>query len=180
MINPWIYAAVGAVLLTLGFAGGFTLEHRLSESTIATIKADYATKLAAAEAARDAADLRTASIEQATDAAQQKLIADYEQRIQNEKAISNDTVNGLLNGINSLRVKLAANSSGGKLPNPAASAAGSNGETSATLSRAVAARLALRYAEYNEVVDQLELCQGIIANDRSAYGNEKTRVSEGR
>jgi len=180
MISPYIYAAAAAILLTLGFAGGFTLEHRLSESTIATLKADYANKVAEAAAAKDAADLRVESIERTNAEEQQKLIANYEQRIQNERSITESTVANLRDGISSLRVKLAANSGGSKLSNVIASATGSNGETAASLSRSVAARLAGRYADYNEIVDQLELCQGIVINDRSAYGNQKSSVAEGR
>ena len=166
MISNYLYALIAATLLSVGFAGGFVLEHKLSTASIATLKADQEKALAVAENAKDQADLHAADVERTASNNQAKLISDYERRLSDAKTTSDSTINNLRAGISRLRVTVA-NSSGGKMPDITADLTGSHGESTATLDATVAARLATRYADYNKVVAQLSLCQAVVANDRA-------------
>ena len=93
----------------------------------------------------------------------------YEQRRQDEKATSDRILNDYRNDVIRLRVllKKSPTATGAVVPNTATSASTSDGEAEQTLDGAVAARLAQRYFDYNEVVDQLELCQAVVRADRA-------------
>ncbi len=95
----------------------------------------------------------------------------YEQVRQNEKAASDRILNDYRNDVVRLRVLLKKSSAatGTVVPNTATGASPSDGEAEQTLDGAVAARLAQRYFDYNEVVDQLELCQAVVRTDRAMF-----------
>ncbi len=155
---------IGTALIA--FTVGFTAERSIKNGEIATLKLDHETLVAEAEAARTVALERARATEQKAAADIAALTDQYVEDRQHENAVTQRRIADLAAGNERLRVavEVAANSVG--VRDPAASASGSDGQATAALSRATSARLAGRYADYNELVDQLTLCQGVVVTDR--------------
>lgn len=129
-------------------------------------RGQYASALATATIARDAANARAANIEKHWSASVTAVGTAYEEIIKNEKATTDRTITDLRNDVVRLRVRTQP-ARGGDLPGPAAAASERDAATDQTLAPAVAARLAERYAEHNEVVEQLTACQAILQIERA-------------
>lgn len=127
---------------------------------------NYSAALAAATAARDAADARSRGIEKSWSASVKAVGDTYEGIIANEKALADRTIHNLRTDNVRLRVLTAAAAGRRELPGPAACAAVDHGQAEQTLAGSVAARLAGRYADYNAAVDQLSACQAILETER--------------
>jgi hypothetical protein len=163
LIPTWPFVA-GA--LVVGLIGGFAAERTIKNGDIATIKLNYGTALkmsadALGKANKDATDHEKADTKTFAD-----LATKYEETRQNEKARDSIVIADLRSDVKRLRVSTNRPASGGHLPGAPASASGSNDQADETLAPAVAARLAERYADYNEIVGQLWLCQDTLRAER--------------
>jgi hypothetical protein len=163
-----LFAIVAAS--ALAFAAGFALQGTIKNGEIARINLAHQTAVAEAEAARNVALESARATEQKAASDLAALTAKYIEDRQHENAVTQRRIADLASGNERLRVAIEANTSNGSLPGPATSTAGSDGQATATISRAVASRFAQRYADYNEIVDQLTLCQSVIENDRKNFG----------
>lgn len=134
------------------------------------VKLEVAHKAAIDEAtrAKNAAEERTDEANKAATGAIESAQLTFEETRKNEKALDDRRIADLATDNSRLRVSTRRTNAGscGALPAAAGAAAGGDGQADETLAPTVAARLAQRYADYNEVVDQLNLCQSILIIDR--------------
>jgi hypothetical protein len=157
---PQLYAAL--LVATLGFLGGFTLEHSLKNGEIATINDAHDREIIKAQTAQQVAEKHASELEHAGADNLAAQAADYERKLEDEKIANSRVTADLRSGAVRLRVALANNTCGSNTATPTASTSGGNGDTSPTLAGPVAARLADRYAAYNTLVRQLTLAQETI------------------
>lgn len=164
-----------AVALAAAAAGGAVVNGwRLDAKyggEISDLKLAHETAVAEAEAARNVALERARATEQKAAQDLANLTAKYVEDQQHEKAVTQRRIADLAAGNERLRVAIETNSSNGGVPGPATGVGGGDGQATATVSRSTSARLAQRYADYNEIVDQLTLAQAVIAKDRETCGN---------
>lgn len=155
--------AAALIALTLAFGGGFMLEHMLKNGEIAAIELAQQTALNKAQAALIAANAANTALERAASTATAAAAEAYEKGEQNAKATNEPLIADLRAGNRRLLVSLAAIAANGQpVPGTATTASGSDGASQGTLSGPVAARLAGRYADYNENVRRLTLCQATV------------------
>ena len=157
--------AVGALIL--GLVAGYGVEHKLRTAEVDKInlKHERALNLSKDELAK--ANKAARDHEHADTVAFAALATKYEESRQNEKATDAATITALRNDVVRLRVSTNSRPAGGsQLPATTAGACTGDGQTEQTLAPTVAARLAGRYAEYNEIVDQLGLCQDVLLSER--------------
>jgi hypothetical protein len=163
-VKEFLALVVAIALLAAGWCLGSA--HVNGEMT----KLSVAHKAAIDEAtrAKDAADARADEANKAATGAIESATLYFTEERKNDKALDDRRIADLTADVVRLRVSTRRTNTGGcsALPAAAASAGGGDGEADETLAPAVAARLARRYADYNEVVDQLSLCQAVITIDR--------------
>jgi len=154
----------GAALLLAGLVGA-GIAHTIAAAEIAQINERNTTVLNTALAAKLAAETRVHALESEGRAATTAALTEYDETHAHEKASADITIANLRDDVVRLRVTTNRASGGGVC---AAGPTGStdHGQAEQTLAGSVAARLAGRYADYNEVVGQLTLCQGQLLRDR--------------
>jgi hypothetical protein len=167
LIPPWLYALIGAALIAVGSGAGFALERSLKNGEIAEIQLAHEKQVTAALTAQRTAERHAVDVERLAADTLSSLETKYTQDRENEKANSDHVVADLRNSVVRLRVATSGHASCGAMPSAATSPSTGDGQAAETLAGSVAARLAGRYADYNALVDQLNLCQGIISADRS-------------
>jgi hypothetical protein len=164
LIPTWPFVAAA---LIIGAGVGFDAERTIKNGDIAQIQLADDKALGEAKDAKIAADAKTAKKEREGQDALSDLAKIYEDTRQNEKAQSDKRIADLQSGAVRLRVSTGPSTANVvQLPGASVAASGGDGGPVETLSGSVAARLAGRYNAYNEIVDQLTLCQGVILNDR--------------
>ena len=159
LLSKPVALLAGAVL---AFAAGFALQGELKDGEIARIHLAHAQALAQAEQAKSDADERARLAEQATQKSIDTLATDFTERQAHEKVATDQRIADLLSERSRLRIAINRSASGSALSCPASPASGGDGEATATLDGRAAARLTARYAEYNELVDQIDLLQATI------------------
>lgn len=161
-----VNAIIAAVVFALGAATGGSSVAYVKNGTISDMKLKYTTNIAAAnKAALDASD-RAAAIQRTIGAAITEGVAEHTVKDENAKAQDARVISDLRNDVARLRVKTNNPVCSVTLPGIAPGAGAGTGEVETTLAPAVAARLAGRYADYNAVVRQLDLCQAVVVADR--------------
>ncbi len=154
-----------AGVIVVIFVSGFKTASYVKNNEIAEIRHEQEVALGKAKTAALTASETARSIEHNMSAelivAQQR----YEEA-QNEKAVSDRNIADLRNDVTRLRVSTRASPARPSVPGVAACPAGSDDQAEQTLTGPVAARLAGRYADYNALIDQLELCQATVRADR--------------
>lgn len=177
IIPPWVKIAAVTLAAAALFGAGMLLEATIKEGEIANLKLAHETAVAEAEAARNVALERARATEQKAAEDLAALTAKYVEDQQHEKAITQRRIADLAAGNERLRVAIEANSGNGGVPGTTTGASGGDGQATATIARPVAARFAQRYADYNEIVAQLDHAQAIIIKDREVCGS-KTQSSQ--
>lgn len=164
IIPTWPILIAGSAF---AFFCGFALEGKIKDGDIATLKLNYQSALNTSAEALTKANKAARDHEHSDIESFAALATKYEERRQNEKAADASTITALRNDV--VRLRVSTNSrpaSGSQLPATTAGACTGDGQTEQTLAPTVAARLAGRYAEYNEIVDQLGLCQDVLLSER--------------
>lgn len=164
-VIAFVLAAV--LMIVVGAWGGFELEGHFAAERIDAIATSYKKSYDAAVDAKVAAEKRASDTEANQRVALATAATHYEEVRQNEKAASDRTIADLRSGLERLRVRTVTTTSGGQVPGAANGAGTGAGASTETLDPAVAARLAGRYAEYNALVDRLNLCQDALEADRA-------------
>jgi len=163
---------VASIALIAAFGAGFALQGLIKDSEIADIQLEHETQVADAYAARNVAlELARAVEHKAAEdiaAAHAKFVEDQ----QHERAITQRRIADLAAGNERLRVAVEVATVATGVPSGATCSSGGDGQATATIARPVAARLAGRYADYNELVDQITLCQATV----EAFQREMTPV----
>lgn len=165
-IPPWVKITAIVTVLAGVFGAGVMLERNIKEVEIATIQRGHQEMLTAAERARGDAEAAARAAENKAAHEQAALVASYEEKLQHEKSTADRRIADLAAGAERLRVAVETDPGRCELPATATGASGGDAPATATISRSSAARLARRYADYNEIVAQLTLCQAIIVADR--------------
>jgi len=164
LIPTW---PIAVAALVVGLFTGYAAEHKIKTGEIAQLKLDHEVIMKASVAALSTANDRAQAQEDIQALKFASLSTDYEAKRQNEKALDTSTITALRNDV--VRLRVATNNrpaSGGQLPGTATCACTGDGQAEQTLAPAVAARLAGRYADYNEIVDQLGFCQEVLLSER--------------
>lgn len=138
----------------------------VKDGTISEMKLGYDTKIAAVNKAALDADERTAAIQRTIGAAITEGVAEHTVKDENAKIQDARVISDLRSDNARLRVKTNNPVCSVQLPGIAPGASTGTGEMETTLAPAVAARLAERYADFNTVVRQLDLCQNTVLADR--------------
>lgn len=159
LIPIQIQVAIATVVAALIFSAGFGVEHALKTGEIASLKLTYEKQVNDAKDRVIAANARADAAEGRQRATLVAAATTYEQIRAQEKAQDEKTIADLRSAAKRLRVSTVAAPDRGRVPGAATCACGSDGQTQQTLSPTVAARLAGRYADYNALVDELNLCQ---------------------
>lgn len=157
-----------SALLFAGMLFGWYANGVVKNGEIAAIELAQQKALETANAAKTAAEEHATELEHSQATALSIATTTFEEKHEADKTAADHRIADLNARVTSLLVSThrAANPGSGALPGPATAASGSDGEATETLSAAVAGRLARRYADYNEIVDQLELCQATVLIDR--------------
>jgi hypothetical protein len=157
---------LSTIALAIAFAGGFELQGVIKDGEIAAINLAHQTAIATATQEKLTAVTKARAAEQKATQYIADLTAKYVEDRQHENAVTQRRIADLAAGNERLRVavEIATNNAG--VPSLATAAAGGDGQAYQVIARPVAARLAGRYADYNELVDQLTLCQGVVETDR--------------
>lgn len=155
-----------AVMFALGLAAGAAGVDYIKDGELLKQKTTYEGQIAAANKAALVASERANAIQRTIGAAITEGVAEHTVKDENEKAQDARTISDLRNSVARLRVKTSNPVCSGELPGTTASASASAGEVETTIAPAVAARLAERYADFNTVVRQLDLCQNTVLADR--------------
>lgn len=161
-----VNAIIAAVVFALGAAVGGGSVAYVKNGTISEMKLDYGTKIAAADRAALQADERAAAIQRTIGAAITEGVAEHTVKDENAKIQDARVISDLRSDNARLRVKTNNPVCSVTLPGIAPGASAGTGEMETTLAPAVAARLAGRYADFNTVVRQLDLCQAVVVADR--------------
>lgn len=156
------------VLVSLAAAFGWHANGVVKDSEISALNLAQQQALGKALEAKSAAEERATELEHSHTIALDIATTTFEEKHEADKTAADRRIADLNTRVTSLLVstRRAANPGGCALPGPAAAAGRSDGEATETLSAAVAGRLARRYADYNEIVGQLELCQATVLIDR--------------
>ncbi len=162
-IQAQIIIAVGIAIVA--FLAGFKLQGVIKDNEIAEMKTAYDAKVLKATNAKLAAVNHARDVEQLNATAMSAAATTFEEKRKNEKATDDRTIADLRSRVTSLRVS-TRNPGSRDVPGAPAGACAGDGQAEQTLAPAVAARLAQRYADYNAVIDQLELCQATLIIDR--------------
>jgi hypothetical protein len=166
-MNETALGAIGAaIVFAVGVAVGGGAMHHYKGIELSDQKTTYEGQIAAANKAALAASERANEIQRTIGAAITEGVAEHTAKDENAKAQDARTISDLRNDVARLRVKTNHPVCSGELPGTAPGASAGNGEVETTLAPAVAARLAGRYADFNTVVRQLDLCQNIVLADR--------------
>lgn len=164
--TDWLAICVVAFLIAVGaVAGGLTVRY-FKNAELAEQKTTYTTQIAAANKAALAADERAQGIQRTINSAILSGVAEYTQKDTDEKSQDARTIAALRNDVSRLRVKTNNPVCSVQVSGTSPGAGTGTGEVETTLAPAVAARLAGRYADFNSVTRQLELCQAVIVADR--------------
>lgn len=166
-LAPWAQVAAVVVLFGAGVATGYWFERVIKDGVIADLQLAHQKVYNKALEQKLTADARVRAVEAEKARAISQLEAAYTAAMENEKITNARTVDDLRAGLARLRVSTVAAASACELSGPGAGAGSGHGPAEQTLAPAVAARLAGRYADYNAVVGQLALCQGVVAADRA-------------
>lgn len=166
MNNLAVNAVIAAAAFALGAAAGGSSVAYVKNGTIRDMKLDYMTKINAVNQAALAANDRADGIQRTINSAILDGVAEFTKKDENEKAQDARTIDDLRSDNARLRVKTNNPVCSVTLPGTATGAGATAGEMETTLAPAVAARLAGRYADYNTVVRQLDLCQAVVVADR--------------
>lgn len=158
--------AIAAAALALSFGVGFGLERVLKNGEIDSLNLSFEKKVNEANQKTLVANKRADDAEAAQRATLAAKATEYEVTRQKEKAQDEKTIADLRGAVVRLRVSTTPVVVSGQVSGSATCACGSNGQAQQTLSPAVAARLAGRYADYNGLVDELNLCQDTLISDR--------------
>lgn len=158
--------AIAAAVACMGL--GYGAANVIKGKEIAELKADHAEQIVAATTAQAEAERQYRQAEQDHATALAVANTTYEEARKNDQARTILAISNLRSGIDRLRVSIAPAGATGAMPATDASTGGGDGQATATLSGPVAARLAGRYADYNEIVEQLTLCQATVVADRAA------------
>lgn len=172
-----IYIVIAVAALGTAAALGFGLAATLAEGKADKVAAAYQKEKAELTNLALQAEQRARSLESNQSSAMFTAASTYESVTQNEKDIIARRVADLLSDNQRLRVRLAkatAPTGGAVVPGTAAATSGGDGQTEQALAGPVAARLTQRYADYNEIVGQLELCQTVVRLDRAMFEQPKT------
>jgi hypothetical protein len=153
---------VSIIALAAAFGAGFCLQGLIKDTEIAELRGDYAQKLGEAQEAKAVFEARARGAERRAATEIAEAHAKFVEDQQHERAITQRRIAGLAAGNERLRVAIDVVTRDASLSGPAACASGGDGQATATIARPVAARLAGRYADYNELVDQIGLCQKTI------------------
>lgn len=156
-----------AAVTALIFLAGFKTSTFISDAQIETINAGWNKKLSAAKDAQLAAEMVSRSAERKAAEEIAASAANFEKVRQDEKATSDRYVTDLRNDVTRLRVTVTRLSRPVVVPGTPAAASGGDGQSEETLNGSVAARLAQRYADYNELVGRLDQCQDTILQYRA-------------
>lgn len=162
----WLDLLMALALFVVGVVVGGSVVAHFKNGTIRDMKLDYTTKIAAINQAALAANDRADGIQRTINSAILDGVAEHTTKDENAKAQDARVISDLRNSVARLRVKTSNPVCRIEVPGTATSANASNGEVETTLAPAVAARLAGRYADFNTVVRQLDLCQAVVAADR--------------
>jgi len=162
----WLAIIAVVVLFAVGVAVGGGATAYVKNGTIRDMKLEYTTNIAAANKAALEASDRAAAIQRTIGAAITEGVAEHTVKDENAKAQDARVISDLRNDVARLRVKTNNPVCSVTLPGIAPGAGAGTGEVETTLAPAVAARLAGRYADYNAVVRQLDLCQAVVVADR--------------
>lgn len=161
-------ALIVVILMAFGFAFGHHTATTEKDVEIGKIKLANTKALGKALVAKSVAEDRVATLEHEHATALDIATTTFEESRAHDKAIADRRIADLNARVTSLRVRVATDaSSGSTVRDPAAAASSGYGQTTQTLAPAIAGRLARRYAEYNELIDQLELCQVTVLIDRA-------------
>lgn len=167
-----IYGVIGFAVVAIIFSLGFSLAAMLAEGEASKVKAAYlAEKLELTKLAK-ASEERARSAESRASTDLFNAAQTYEEVRKNENATADRRITDLLTERDRLRVRLSkvrTPAAGAIVPGTAATPSASDGEADETLAGPVAARLTQRYNDYNEVVDQLTLCQATVTADRAMF-----------
>lgn len=153
---------IAVVALTAAFGAGFALQGLIKDGEIASIQLEHQTEVAEAYAARNVALERARATEKKAGEDLAALSEKYVEDRQHENAVTQRRIADLAAGNERLRVDLEFATSSAGVRDPATAAGGGDGQATATLERRAAARLEQRYADYNELVDQIGLCQATV------------------
>lgn len=162
----WLAIIAAVVLFVVGVAIGGAAAVYIKNGTIRDMRLDYATKINAVNQAALAANDRADGIQRTINSAILDGVAEHTTKDENAKAQDARVISDLRNDNARLRVKTNNPVCSVTLPGTAPGTSASAGEMETTLAPAVAARLAGRYADYNTVVRQLDLCQAVVVADR--------------
>jgi hypothetical protein len=157
---------IAAGLAALLMFAGFRMNGYIKDAEIAKLNEAHTEVLRVATAARLTAEMKSRDDESKAVVAIAAASDQFEEVRQNEKAITDRRINDLLVDNSRLYVSTRA-ANRRSVPGAPATTVASDGEADQTLAPAVAGRLASRYAAYNEVVDQLTLCQDTITTYRN-------------
>lgn len=166
MKSDWLEIVAVIGLFVFGAAVGAGTMGHFKNAELLEQKTTYDDQIAAANKAALDADERAQGIQRTINTAILSGVAEYTQKEYDEKSQAAVVIAALRNDVTRLRVKTNNPVCGNQLPSASASASGSDGQADTTLAPAVAARLAERYADYNAVVRQLDLCQAVVVADR--------------
>jgi len=153
---------IACIALVAAFGAGFALQGLIKDAEIASIQLEHETQVAEAEAARNVALERVRATEKKASDDLATLSEKFVEDRQHENAVTQRRIADLAAGNERLRVDLEFATSSAGVRDPAAAAGGSDGQATAFVARASAARLEQRYADYNELVDQIGLCQATV------------------
>ncbi len=156
----------GAALLA-AFGAGYALANVIAAANIAELKEHHTEELNAALmaklAAEDWAHMRETDGRKETNDA----LVKYKGERDEEQAVDARTIADLRADIKRLRVSTRpVATSGGALPVAGPDSCGAAAQVEQTLAGSVAARLAGRYSDYNQIVGQLDLCVSQLERDR--------------
>lgn len=162
-----VQVILAAFIASLAFAGGWHLCDTVQDGEVANIHLMHQVMLGQAQSAKIKADERATMLEQKHTQALSSAAATFEEDRYNDKITSDRRIADLSARVTSLRVDTQRTyADNHALPGTATGAGGSDGTAAETLSGSVAARLAQRYSDYNELVDQITLCQRTVEIDR--------------
>lgn len=162
----WLAIIAVVVLFVVGVAVGGAAAVYVKNGTIRDMKLEYTTKINAVNQAALAANDRADGIQRTINSAILDGVAEHTVKDENAKAQDARVISDLRNDNARLRVKTNNPVCSITLPGTASGTSAGTGEMETTLAPAVAARLAGRYADYNAVVRQLDLCQAVVVADR--------------
>lgn len=162
-VQAKLILATGLVVLTFFF--GFKANGYIKDAEIDALNAGHAKVVATANSARLAAEVRARETERGATLAISTAAETFEKVRQDEKTTSDRRIADLLSDNSRLYVSTRT-AYRRSVPGAPATACTGDGQTEQALAPAVAGRLAGRYAAYNEIVDQLTLCQSTIQTYR--------------